>query len=411
MRWAIAALATLALMGCESHNRGGGDGSSAGDSTDQTPAKNDGFFFEICQRPSNPPDIQKTIDALKEIAGKADCGEANAYFDTVSSLNLADKGLSNLLPIKGLKVLTQLILDNNEITSLDPVNDLRNLTLLSAANNKIKSVAPLAMLDKLANLTLDGNLVDSIFALRALPAVKSFSMANNPLGGGPIKKSATNCDPSSKSPAIASWCSPTTAFLRICNEGSSADKDERHTVDVIKAKLKATSCDEANLKLTKLTKLALPLKRLVSVAPLRGLKELKQLDLSYNFIEDIGPLSNLVNLTSFSVYSNKITSIEAVQYFTKVDTLNISFNYITDFMPLRNLKQLRYNAEKKDYVAFRAEYNPLGCREFLDSEYCQGERTPIEATKFNCPFDAKGQVVADWCQYGPNFASRKAHGL
>lgn len=399
-RWVLSLALVAAALGCESHNRNN-DGSS-GSGSDTPPPKNDGFFLEICQRTSNPLDIQQTVDALKALANTSDCGTTNDYFAEQRTLNLSGKAITNLLPIKGMKVLSELILDDNQIDSLDPLSDLRHLTLLSVANNKIKSVSPLSMLDKLHTLVLDRNGIDSIFALRTLPSVQRFSMSDNPLGGGPIKKNTGNCDPKSKSPAIASWCSPATAFLRICNEGSSADKDDRHTVDVIKAQLKATSCDEANRKLTQLTTLKLPLKQLVSVAPLRGLRQLQFLDLSYNFITEIGPLSDLEQLTTLLLYSNRIENIVAIQHMKKLSTLNLSFNYIKDFLPLRDLRYLVNAPEATDLKAFRAEYNPLGCREFLESTYCRGERLPIERTKYNCPFDAASHVVAEWCRYGPN---------
>lgn len=396
-RWALALALVTAAFGCESHDRGGDNGSTG--SGNETPTKNDGFFVEICQRPSNPLDIQHTIDALKAIANTSDCGAAASFFAGQRSLNLSGKKITNLLPIKGFKVLSELILDGNSIDNLDPISDLRNLTLLSAAGNKIKSVSPVAMLERLNTLVLDNNLIDSIFALRSLPGVQRFSMAQNLLGDGPIKKNTGNCDPGSKSPAIASWCSPATAFLRICNEGTSANKDERHTVNVIKAMLKSTSCDEANRKLTQLRQLKLPLKQLVSVAPLRGLRQLQFLDLSYNFIEDIGPLSDLENLTTLQLYSNKIEHIVAIQHMKKLKVLNISFNYIRDFSPLKDLKDIENEPEATDLKAFRAEYNPLGCREFIDSNFCIGDRAPIEKTPYNCPYEAASTFISDWCRW------------
>lgn len=392
------ALPMAFAMGCESHDRSAGSSSSG---EDTPPPKNTGYFVELCQRPSNAPDIEQTIKVLKTIAGTQDCGAAGDYFAGQRTLNLTGQGITNLTPIKGFLVLNELIADNNQIESLEPVTDLRNLTLISATNNRIKSVSPLSLLDKLHTIVLDQNLIDSVFALRTLPGVQSFSLAKNLLGDQ-IKKNAANCDPGSKSPAIASWCSPATAFLRICNEGSSADKDDLHTVNVIKAQLKATSCDEANRKLTGLKKLMLPLKQLVSVAPLRGLRNLEFLDLSYNFIVDIGPLSDLERLTTLQLYSNRIEQITAIQHMKKLSTLNISFNYIKDFMPLKDLRYLVNDPKTNELSAFRAEYNPLGCREFLESTYCKGERAPIERSSYNCPYDAAATVVADWCRYGPN---------
>lgn len=400
-RWAQFALAPLlavSLGACESHNRSGGPGSS-GSGDNPGDAKNTTFFTEICSRGQNPADIQKTIDALKAIAGTGDCQGAEAYFSKVYSLNLSGKGISSLLPIKGFRVLTELLIDNNAIESVDPLSDLRGLTLLSAANNKIKSVSSLALLEKLTNINLDNNQITSIFALKGLPQVQRFSMAQNPLGDGAIKKSAGNCDPTSKSSAIANWCAPSTPFLEICNQGSSADKDDRYTVNVIKAMLKATSCAEANGKLAKTTKLNLSLKQIVSVVPLRGQKQLTQLDLSYNFIKDISALSDLESLTYLLLYSNQLENIDAVRYMKRLTSLNISFNYITDLMPLKDLRYLVYQHDKKDHQALRAEYNPLGCQDFLDSEYCNGRRTPIEKTEYNCPHDAKSDAIADWCRW------------
>lgn len=397
-----ASVAVAALASCESHNRGNGAGSS-GSSEDPGSQKNTNYFAEICARSDNPADVQKTIAVLKEVAGNDDCQGANDYFGGVTSLSLAAKGISNLMPLKGFRVLKELNLDGNSIDSLDALTELRGLTSFSAANNRIRSVSPLAYMDKLVAINLDNNQVDSIVALNKLKFVADFTMRDNPLGDGPIKKTSGNCDTASASAAIANWCSPSTPFLEICRQGSSADRDERHTVNAIKAMLKATSCEEANGKLSRMETLKLPLKEIVSVAPLRGQKQLKVLDLSYNYIKDVSPLSNLESLTYLSLYSNRIESIEGLSTLSRLNTLNLTFNYITSFMPLRNLRNLLHQPNTKDHKALRAEYNPLGCREFIDSEYCTGRRAPVERTKFNCPFDAKSDAIADWCRYGPNF--------
>lgn len=89
-------------------------------------------------------------------------------------------------------------------------------------------------------------------------------------------------------------------------------------------------------------------KRIDSVEPLAPLTQLEILYLKQDGIEDISPLSGLVNLEQLDVSGNyKIADIAAVRDMNKLKSLNVSINAVSDLSPVSGLSNLeRLNAAK-----------------------------------------------------------------
>jgi|GEM_PF-873594 len=80
-----------------------------------------------------------------------------------------------------------------------------------------------------------------------------------------------------------------------------------------------------------------------SVKYLDGLehfKHLYNLDLSYNQIEDLSPLSSLTSIHILNLDSNNIKNIDPLKNISSLEFLNLSNNEITDFTPLHSLSLL-----------------------------------------------------------------------
>lgn len=97
---------------------------------------------------------------------------------------------------------------------------------------------------------------------------------------------------------------------------------------------------------------------LEDISELKKLKGLTLLNADSNNIKDISPLSELTNLTQLSLHKNKIENIEALSGLSKLEILVLNENKIKDITELRGLKNL-----KGLYVA----YNELKSIESVES--------------------------------------------
>lgn len=90
-------------------------------------------------------------------------------------LNLNENLISDISPLKELKMLTELYLYKNHITDISPLSGLRQLIRLDLENNRITDLTPLTELKQLSELYIYGNPIpkSQIQALReALPELK-----------------------------------------------------------------------------------------------------------------------------------------------------------------------------------------------------------------------------------------------
>jgi internalin A len=77
------------------------------------------------------------------------------------------------------------------------------------------------------------------------------------------------------------------------------------------------------------------------ITPLTGLIQLKSLDLSNNQISNISALSGMTVLETLALYKNKITDISALSGLSKLTSLDLERNQITDITPLSGLTNLK----------------------------------------------------------------------
>jgi len=81
-------------------------------------------------------------------------------------------------------------------------------------------------------------------------------------------------------------------------------------------------------------------KRIRDISGLGCLRNLKVLNLSYNYIKDISALSSLTNLTDLNLDCNQISDISALNSLTNLTTLDLGLNQISDISALSNLSNL-----------------------------------------------------------------------
>ncbi|RLA67234.1 MAG: hypothetical protein DRQ88_03475 [Epsilonproteobacteria bacterium] len=140
------------------------------------------------------------------------------------------------------------------------------------------------------------------------------------------------------------------SFLDYCNGDLSVE--EKVTLAYIKIETRAFSCEELNEKRANLKVLEVNnTKEIKDISVFKYFRELEILDLSQNkFIEDLTPLSDLINLKKLYLAGNKIKDVAPLKDLVNLRVLDLSINKIRKFGSLRNLSNL---------ITFKLNWNML----------------------------------------------------
>lgn len=90
----------------------------------------------------------------------------------------------------------------------------------------------------------------------------------------------------------------------------------------------------------KLKSLDIGYNNIISIKPLSTLTALERLNMEMNLIKDISPLSNLKNLKDLNIRYNNIRDISSLSNLTSLEVLDMSYNLITNITPLEKLHNL-----------------------------------------------------------------------
>jgi len=132
-----------------------------------------------------------------------------------------------------------------------------------------------------------------------------------------------------------------SSFAEWCKRKDSLSEEAIYTVEVLLNKAGTSDCNEAHRILSNLTELNLKWNKITDITPLSALTNLTYLNLSTNPIADITGLSALTNLTYLDLSANQITDITGLSALTNLTYLNLSGNQITDITGLSALTNLR----------------------------------------------------------------------
>ncbi len=131
-----------------------------------------------------------------------------------------------------------------------------------------------------------------------------------------------------------------SSFAEWCKQKDSLSEEAIYTVEVLLNKAGTSDCNEADRILSNLTELNLNWNKITDITPLSALTNLTYLNLNYNQITDITGLSALTNLTYLSLSANPITDITGLSALTNLTYLDLSANQITDITGLSALTNL-----------------------------------------------------------------------
>ncbi|KPA12970.1 leucine-rich repeat-containing protein [Candidatus Magnetomorum sp. HK-1] len=125
-------------------------------------------------------ELQSLKKIQQMIGGKLE--EENVIFNderSVVGLNLYNKQITDLSPLKESKILTHIYLRINQITDLSPLKELKNLTHIDLTSNQITDLSPLKELKNLTHIELSSNQISDLSPLKELKNLTQINLIDN----------------------------------------------------------------------------------------------------------------------------------------------------------------------------------------------------------------------------------------
>ncbi|MDW3193809.1 MAG: COR domain-containing protein [Cytophagales bacterium] len=266
------------------------------------------------------------------------------YLQRLRTLNFGDNNLSTFNPSRKLSSLQTLNLERNNLEDLRFIERTPNLRSLNLDNNQFSSVNRIANLSKLEVLELNYNNVSNTNFLPDLHNLQYFSAYSNQieylsedyssnqllelnLGGNPLKS---------------------LSFLKQLPKIKSLYLHGTNTSNIDLSRQK------------ELEDLILGDNNIDDISFLDQLNKIEVLNLSNNQITDISPLKNLKGLVELNLSYNKIVNIDHVNSLTRLEYLNLASNEIRDLsrlVPLLKRTKLDVNSFDGHYISIQD--NPI----------------------------------------------------
>jgi len=117
--------------------------------------------------------------ALRNALNKPEGPIYKSDLESLTSLDLVEKNISDISALSGLSNLKELYLGKNNISDISALSGLSKLKTLSLWENNISGISALSGLSNLKTLDLDKNNISDISALSGLSKLKTLSLWEN----------------------------------------------------------------------------------------------------------------------------------------------------------------------------------------------------------------------------------------
>ncbi|MCP4137211.1 MAG: leucine-rich repeat domain-containing protein [bacterium] len=236
----------------------------------------------------------------------------------LTRVDITNNQFEDIRCLKKLKYLADLDVSSCktriDLRSLSPLRSLRKLSINSC---KLKNIAGIEGIKYLKELSLEDNEIRNIAPLARLTRLKKLSLLLNPVNDWSPLKGLTN--------------------LRDLKMGSAYE----HPAPVSNSGSKKNFRCMLLKNLKNLVQLDISYNELENIKGLENLVNLKYLNLMKNNIRDISPLKKLKRLTELNISSNAIKKISSLKNLARLKKLDLSMNKIVDVSVLSSLTGLR----------------------------------------------------------------------
>ena len=266
----------------------------------------------------------------------------------ITKLNLSGNNVSDLSPLMNMPYLQWLDISYNSVSDLRPLMGISSLYFLNASGNSISSTSALTMMTGLSNLYLDGNPIRDFSGLRKLKNLTVLGLSQTGLADQDVSylqglqslSSLTVTD----NPLLTGYgVDQLRSFLPACTVSHSA--------------LTVNIDFDGHLVANDSTELRLVGQNITDISGVQQLNELKYVDLSVNMISNIYPFifaDCRYTVTSLNMSYNNLSDLTPLSMMPNLQELDLSFNQISSLQPLMNLTNLR---------SLRLSGNPLSVME------------------------------------------------
>ena len=175
------------------------------------------------------------------------------------------------------------------------------------------------------------------------------------------------------------------------SENRSCKELEKYSINSEKIELKNKNLEEINciLNYRNVKELDLRWNRINDLKPLEKLEKIEILKINFNQIEDITPLLNFKNLKELWIHNNNVKDIRGISKLYKLNHLDISFNPlkygIEEIEKLRNLKRFEVREVPKEIVDYIYEnYSKFTMLDkiFIENRMAENSKKRENETKY-----------------------------
>ena len=276
----------------------------------------------------------------------------------LESLSLRSNDLVDLSPLSGLASLRTLDLSYNHVVDLSPLSGLSALSWVDLSNNPLRDISPLSGLTRCRHLFLNYTSVD-FDQVHALPCIdKLLSLG---LAGVGVRNLA--------------GLEKALSLRRLELRGNGFISDVSALANL--AALRQLDLSDNAVEnigplrgLVRLNSLMLNSNRIADLSPLANMTSLTLLDLRENSIDDLEPLSELVSLQRLYLADNRVSDVSALANMTSMVNLNLSANAIEDLGPLAGLEGMKWlylNENRIEDVSALADMTDMRTLELSDN--------------------------------------------
>ena len=266
----------------------------------------------------------------------------------VTRLNLSGNQISDLSPLMNMPYLQWLDISYNNVSDLRPLMGITTLNFLNASGNAISSTSALSMMTGLGTLYLDNNPIRDFSGLRRLRAITTLGLTQTGLQDSDL-------------PYLQGL--QTLATLNISDNPGLTGL----AVDMLKSNIPTCMVTHSSLSVnvdfagrsvpSDATELRMTGQGIMDISGLQRLNMLQDLDLSANMIQNIYPIvfsDCRSTLRTVNLSYNLISDITPLSMLSSVEYLDLSNNQISSLQPLMMLTTLR---------SLRLSGNPLSMQD------------------------------------------------
>ena len=258
-----------------------------------------------------------------------------------------DAGISNLKGLEAAKNLERIEFRRNSIFDLSPLRGLTRLNNIKLRGNKITDVSPLAGLINVDWLGLEQNEITDLSPLAGLIKLNGIGISGNPVSDVSPLAGLISLE------RIDAWRTPILNFSPLASAGRLQwiEFGNDRLIAALPSlkglknlrRLEIHGCSISDLsglaQLTQLEWLELINNQISDVSPLKNLKNLEHLNLDDNVISDVSSLAKLTELKVLYLENNVISDVSPLAGLTNLERLDLRNNAISDFSPLRRLSE------------------------------------------------------------------------